>query len=481
MKTVRPPSANRAALPILVAAFLFANTPALAAAAPAGSAPVRPPNILFILADDLGYGDLGSYGQQRIQTPNLDRLAAEGMRFTQFYAGSTVCAPSRCVLMTGFHVGHATIRGNAKINLGPEDTTVAEVLKTAGYTTGLIGKWGLGSEGSDGTPTRKGFDYFYGYVDQTMAHNYYPHYLVRNDVREPLRNVVPNPGPFGQGVATVRVDYSADLLAEDALRFIRENSDRPFFLYFSPTLPHANNENRPDGMEVPDYGIYTNEIWPNPSKGYAAMVTRLDAHVGRILDQLRESGIADNTVVFFTSDNGPHREGGNNPDFFNSSGLLRGIKRDLTEGGIRVPLIVRWPGRVAAGSISSHIASFADFLPTAAAFAGAPPPPSIDGVSFLPELTGEAQQSHDHLYWEFYEQFSAQAVRRGQWKALRSPMLTGPIRLYDLDADPGEQRDIASERPEIVAELAAVMDRAHVPSPLWIVPGTAPAPNVANP
>jgi arylsulfatase A-like enzyme len=445
-----------------------------AALLPAQPAPVPSavPNIIFILADDLGYGDLGSYGQAMIKTPNLDRLAAQGMRFTQFYAGATVCAPSRNVLMTGQHNGHATIRGNAKVDLRPDEVTVANVLKDAGYATGLIGKWGLGSEGSTGAPTKKGFDYFFGYVDQTMAHNYYPAFLLRNDERVPLRNVVPNPGPFGQGVASVKLDYSADLFADEAVKFIRDHRSAPFFLYLATTLPHANNELRPDGMEVPDRSQYEAETWPGPSKGLASMISRLDTQVGRLLAELKTLGLEDNTLVIFTSDNGPHAEGGNNPDFFRSSGPLRGRKRDLYEGGIRVPFIARWPGRIAPGTSSNHICYFGDFISTVAEITGAKAPAGLDSVSFLPVLTGRpaAQKQHEYLYWEFYEGASVQAARQGQWKAVRSPMLTGKVELYDLTADIGEKSDVAASQPEVVAKLTATMDRAHVPSPLWTIP-----------
>lgn len=441
-------------------------TLALGAAA-AATAPG--PNIVFILADDLGYGDLGCYGQRRIKTPHLDRLAAEGVRFTRFYAGSTVCAPSRNVLMTGQHTGHALIRGNAKLDLRPEDVTVAEVLKRDGYATGMIGKWGLGKEGSTGSPNRQGFDHFFGYTDQSHAHNYYPHYLVRNDVHVPLRNVVPDPGPYGQGVATKKVEYSPDLLIEDALQFLEENRGHPFFLCFTTTLPHANNEAKEQGMEVPDLGAYEKESWPLNEKAYAAMVTRLDRDVGRLLAKLDELGLARDTVVFFTSDNGPHREGGHDPDFFDSNGPLRGIKRDLYEGGIRVPMITRWPGRAPAGANSNHIGYFGDFMATAVEIAGMRAPNQPDSTSFLPSILGrtDEQKDHEYLYWEFYEGKSAQAVLLGNWKAVRAPMLTGKIELYDLNTDLAEQHNIAADHPDIVERALAIMEQAHEPSPLW--------------
>ena len=454
----------------LLAAPLLAQ-PLTAAAPPPTPPPATNarPNIVLILADDLGYGDLGCYGQTLIQTPNIDRLAAEGVKLTQFYTGSPVCAPARNTLLTGQHSGHALVRGNAKINLRPTDTTVAQVLQPGGYATGLAGKWGLGAEGSDATPNHKGFDFFYGYIDQTMAHNYYPQYLVRNETRVPLRNVVPHPGRFGQGVATEKIDYSADLIADSAISFIDEHRDRRFFLYFAPTLPHANDEAKPNGMEVPDYGPYAKKDWPDPTKGYAAMVTRLDDEVGRIMQELKKLGLDDKTIVIFTSDNGPHAEGGNNPKFFNSSGGLRGLKRDLYEGGIREPLIARWPSHTRAGTTSNFIGYFPDFLPTLAEIAGIKDVPKNDGISFVPTLNGDTktQQKHDYLYWEFYEGAFPQAVRMDNWKAVRIPMMTGPIALYDLSTDPREKHDVAAQHPDIVEKIRAVMEQSHEDSPYW--------------
>ena len=344
----------------------------------------QPPNVILILADDLGYGDLGCYGQQRIATPHLDRMAREGMRFTQFYAGSTVCAPSRCVLMTGLHTGHCFIRGNGKDNLRPHDVTLAELLQGAGYRSGLIGKWGLGHEGTEGVPTRQGFDYFFGYLDQHHAHNYYPSFLMRNEQRVPLPNVVPGEGPWGQGVAREKRSYSHDLLMEEALTFVERNSAAPFFLYLALTIPHANNEAGKAGMEVPDLGDYRDRDWPEPQKAHAAMISRMDRDVGRLFDRLRELELDERTVVLFSSDNGPHREGGNDPEFADSNGPLRGIKRSLHEGGIRVPLLVRWPGQIAAGSVSTWIGGFQDILPTVVSLAGLAAPDGLDGISFQP-------------------------------------------------------------------------------------------------
>lgn len=436
-------------------------------------AAARRPNVIFIMADDLGYGDLGCFGQKRIRTPHLDRLAAEGMRFTDFYAGSTVCAPSRCVLMTGLHTGHCFIRGNGKINLRPDDVTVAEVLKASGHACGLMGKWGLGHEGSTGLPTRQGFDHFFGYLDQHHAHNYYPSFLVRNEKRVLLKNVVPGEGRFGQGVATKKVEYSHDLVMAETFQWLDGVHTRPFFLYLSLTIPHANNEARQKGMEVPGLGDYATTDWPASQKAAAAMISRMDGDIGRLMARLKSLGIDKNTVVFFTSDNGPHREGGNNPDFFNSNGPLRGIKRALYEGGIRVPLIVRWPGRIRAASTSDHVSSFADILPTLAELCGVRGPSGIDGLSFVATLTGnnKAQQRHDYLYWEFYERGSAQAVRLGEWKAVVRPMHGKNVELFHLPSDLGERNNVAAKHPQVVKRALAAMKAAHTPSPLWKVRG----------
>jgi uncharacterized sulfatase len=434
-----------------------------------------PPNIVFIMADDLGYGDLGCYGQKRIETPHIDKLAREGMRFTDFYAGSTVCAPSRCVLMTGHHTGHCLIRGNSKQNLRAGDVTVAEVLKTAGYTTALCGKWGLGHEGSDGVPTRQGFDYFYGYLDQHHAHNYYPHFLMRNEERVPLKNVVPKPDRLGGGVASEKIEYSHDLITEEALSFLERSKDAPFFLYLALTIPHANNEAGKEGMEVPDYGQYADTDWPDAQKGHAAMISRMDRDVGRLMAKLADLGLDENTIVFFTSDNGPHSEGGTDPEFNDSNGPLRGTKRDLTEGGIRVPMIVRWPGKVEAGSTSDFAASLCDMMPTLAELAGADAqievPEDIDGLSFVPTVLGQGdrQRQHEYLYWAFYERGGARAIRMGNWKAVQQPIRT-PIRLYNLENDLGESTDLASMHPDLVEKAERVMDQAYTPSDTWKFP-----------
>jgi len=426
----------------------------------------RKPNIIFILADDLGYGDLGCYGQKRIRTPALDRMAAEGVRFTQAYAGSTVCAPSRCVLMTGLDTGHCHVRGNALVPLRPEDVTVAEVLKAAGYATALVGKWGLGEPGTTGVPNKKGFDYFYGYLNQVHAHNYYPDYLWKNEEKAPLPNEVT------QGVATKRGAWSADLIAQEALAFIERSKDKPFFLYYSPTIPHANNEAGKNGMEVPSDEPYTGESWPQVEKNFAAMVTRLDAGVGRIMALLARLGIDQSTIVFFTSDNGPHKEGGHDASFFESSGAVRGTKRDLYDGGIRVPMIVRWPGRIKPAATSDAAWAFWDFLPTAAEIAGAKCPGGLDGVSVLPAILGRPWKGHEYLYWEFYEGGFKQALRLGDWKAVRKG-LQGKTELYSLRDDLRETKDVADQNPDVVKRAEEVMGAARVesPQPIWSTRG----------
>lgn len=430
-------------------------------------AAARKPNIIFIHADDLGYGDLSSYGQQKFKTPNIDRLAAEGTRFTQYYAGSTVCAPSRSALMTGQHTGHTRIRGNARFPLQPEDVTVAEVLKSVGYKTALIGKWGLGEADTTGIPTRQGFDYFFGYLNQRHAHNYYPSFLWRNEQMVKLRNVVPNEDKEGAGVSTNKLDYTPDLFTAEALKFVEQNGQSPFFLYLAYIIPHANNEAKSKGMEVPDLGEFAAKDWPEQEKAKAAMIARMDTDIGRLMALLKQQGIDEDTIVFFASDNGPHKEGGSDPDFFDSNGPLRGIKRDMYEGGIRVPMIVRWPGKVQAGKSSEQVWAHWDFLPTAAAIAGAKPPAGIDGISMLPVLMGKKQRSHEFLYWEFHERGFDQAVRMGNWKAVRHDF--GPLELYDLKTDLGEQHNVADGHPELVRKIETYLKSARVESTLWPV------------
>ncbi|MBM3290038.1 MAG: arylsulfatase [Candidatus Hydrogenedentes bacterium] len=453
----------------LRAAGVAAATGALGHSANAASPPK--PNIVFILADDLGYGDLGCYGQQRIHTPHLDRMAQEGMRFTQCYAGSTVCAPSRCALITGLHTGHCWIRGNDRVPLRPKDATIAKLLKAEGYATGLVGKWGLGNEDTTGIPNKQGFDYFYGYLDQGHAHNYYPAFLWRNEERVPLRNVE---DPKHKGVATTKVDYSHDLFADEALKFVERNREHPFFLYLAFTIPHTNNEAGAvtrNGMEVPDYGPYANENWPDSEKGKAAMITRMDADIGRLFAKLNELGIDDNTLVMFSSDNGSHKEGGPDPEFFKSGGPLRGYKRALYEGGIRVPGIARWPGKIQAGAVSDQPWAFWDVMPTLCAIAGADAPEETDGISIAPTLfakNGAAndQAQHEFFYWEFHEGGSKQAVRTGNWKAVRLKQ-GQPLELYDLASDIGETKDIAADHPDKIAKIEAYLSTALTPNEHW--------------
>jgi arylsulfatase A-like enzyme len=451
---------------------------------PALGAEERKPNIVFILADDLGYGDVGAYGQTRIQTPNIDRLAAQGMRFTQCYAGSTVCAPSRCCLMTGKHTGHARIRGNGQGPLKPEDVTVAEILKSAGYATGLFGKWGLGEAGSTGFPNRQGFDEFFGYVNQTHAHNYYPEYLWKNEERFPLAGNVEGEK---KGIAIERAQYSPRLITDNALDFLDRHKDGPFFLFYATTLPHANNERgrtEGNGMEVPIDSPYTDRPWPQPQKNHAAMIGYLDTDIGKLLDRLRTMGLERDTIVFFTSDNGPHKEGGADPAFFTSAGPLRGYKRAMYEGGIRVPMIVRWPGKVAPGTVNDQVWAFWDVLPTLAELTGEKAPEGIDGLSMVPTLlgskrAGRARRDHDFLYWEFHEKGAKQAVRMGDWKAVRLQP-GGPLELFDLRNDIGETRDVADAHPDVVARIEAYLKIARTDSPAFRMPG-APAQKKGRP
>jgi arylsulfatase A-like enzyme len=437
--------------------------------------PAGKPNIILILADDLGYGDLGCYGQQRIRTPHLDRMAAEGMRFTQHYAGSTVCAPSRCALMTGRHTGHCTVRGNVDVLMKPGEPTLAGLLRRAGYATACIGKWGIGHPVSPEDPHRHGFDHFFGYLSMWHAHNYYPDFLWRNREKVPLRNVVQHPEKHykpGQeplvGLAREKRDYAPDLFTQEALDYLGRQKG-PFFLFLPYTIPHANNE-APSfgahGLEVPDYGAYADRDWPDPEKGKAAMITRLDRDLGRLFAALKERGLDENTLILFTSDNGPHKEGGIDPEFFDSNGPLKGIKRDLYEGGIRVPLLARWPGRIKPGGVSDHISAFWDFLPTFAELAGVDPPADTDGISVLPALLGKPQRAHKFLYWEFHEGSSKQAVRLGRWKAVRTAP-SRPIELYDLESDIGEQHNLADSHPEIIAQIERILSAVRTDAATW--------------
>ena len=446
-------------------------------AAPAADAPR--PNVVFILADDLGYGDVGCYGQQKIRTPHIDRLAAEGVRFTQFYSGAPVCAPARCTLLTGLHTGHAYIRDNGELPtegqrpIPAATVTLAEVLKSAGYRTGVVGKWGLGGPGTEGEPNRQGFDHWFGYLCQRQAHRYYPEHLWRNGEKVLLdRN-----RDDGRAV------YAHDLIADEALKFVRDSapgarSDTPFFLYVAFTTPHVDLDAPADSMK-PYLGRWEERPFPgnhyraeaHPRAAYAAMVSRMDRDVGRIAALLKELGLDENTLVLFTSDNGASYAGGADAKFFNSAGPLRGLKGDLYDGGIRVPLVARWPGKTLAGTTSDHVAALWDVLPTLAEAAGAAVPTTIDGVSFLPTLLGKpGQKAHDHLYWETPAKQGAQAVRIGKWKGVRVGVKRNPnvkAQLFNLEDDVAESKDIAAEHPEVVAKIERLMREGRTESPIW--------------
>ena len=444
------------------------------------------PNIIFILADDLGYGDVGFNGQKLIRTPNIDRLAKEGMKFNQFYAGTSVCAPSRSSLLSGQHTGHTYIRGNKSVDpegqqpIADSVVTIAEVLKKAGYSTGAFGKWGLGPVGSEGDPVNQGFDRFYGYNCQSLAHRYYPNHLWDNSkkvVLEANQNLMYNK------------QYAPDLIQKQALEFINAKNDKqPFFLFLPYILPHAElivpddslfqfykgkfPEKAHKGLDYgPDAtkGGYASQEYPHAA--FAAMVARLDMYVGQVLAKLKEKGLDKNTLVIFTSDNGPHVEGGADPKFFNSGGGLRGVKRDLYEGGIREPFAARWPGVIKPGTSNDYIGAFWDMLPTFAELAGAKAPGNVDGISFVNALTGKGvQKKHDYLYWEFHEQGGKQAVRQGNMKAVRLKAAGNPdglVELYDLSKDPGEKNNIAPQMSEKAKEMGQIMNKAHVSSALF--------------
>ncbi len=459
------------------------------------------PNIIYILADDLGIGDLGAYGQKMLTTPHLDRMAAEGMKFTRHYAGCTVCAPSRCVLMTGMHTGHCAVRGNGP-GLIPDDTiTVPKLLKQAGYHTACIGKYGLGKPLPLDDSARKGFDYFYGYLGTSHAHNFYTTALVRNGKFEQLPNtLIPDSGKDAQdyantefvstGVAPAdgRKAWAPQLLQEDVLRYLDDRgkeSGTPFFLYYALNLPHANNEAGKNGspmghgMEVQDYGEFATKDWPDAEKGFAQMIRFIDNQVGLIIEKLKALNLDENTIILFSSDNGPHKEGGHSPEFFDSNGISRGIKRDMTDGGIRVPLIARWPGKIKAGSVSNHVSGFQDLLPTAAELSGVSAP-KCDGVSMVSALTGQGtQKEHEFLFWSFDEQGGKQAVLQWPWKLIHlqtnpggsRPMTpkkaaaaaTEPkVQLFNLESDPEEKRNVANDQPEMVAKLAGFIQQSYV-------------------
>jgi len=429
----------------------FVSTAAAPLAASLAQAqPARKPNIIFILADDLGYGDLGCYGSKEIHTPAVDQLAAEGLRFTQAYAGSTVCAPSRCTLMTGFHTGHCRVRGNIEpqIPLRESDVTVAELLKRAGYRTGMFGKWGLGEPYSTGIPSRKGFDEFFGYLDQTHAHNYWTDTLWENQTQVWLQ------GNFGGQ----NKQYSHDVIAQRGLEFLEKSGDQPFFLYLPYTIPHSR-------WDPPSLEPYAKEDWPDQKKKIAAMITRMDTDIGKLMATLKRKGLDENTLVIFASDNGPVPV---SAKLLKSGGPLRGVKRDMYDGGIRVPFIARWTGRIKPGAASDHVIAFWDLLPTACELAGVPSPAGIDGISYLPTLLGKPQKQHEHLYWEFYERGFTQAARMGDWKAVRNGP-GKPLEIFNLRGDPGEQHELAASHPEIVARMEQIIKTAHTPSDIWPV------------
>ncbi len=436
------------------------------------------PNLIWILADDLGYGDLGVYGQKVIKTPHIDRMAAEGMKFTQFYAGATVCAPSRSVLMTGMHHGHTRVRGNgggSKQALQPGDTTVAKVLQQAGYRTALIGKWGLGEEGeaATGLPRKQGFDQFFGFLNQHHAHNHFPDHLWRNESKELLPNDLVPLGEDGGGYSKNPKVYADDLIADESIKFVTENRERPFFLYWSMVVPHANNERTKelgDGTEVPDLGEYAKEDWPAQDKGQAAMITRMDSYVGRMMQHLKDTGLAKKTLVIFTSDNGPHNESKHDLTRFHPSGPFTGIKRSLTDGGIRVPFIAWWPGTVQPGITSKHVAYFGDWMATASELAKATSPTDIDSISMVPTLTGQSdsQKSHAFLYWEFHEGgFKQAALYQGRWKGIRTGSPDAKIALYDQQNDVSESDNVREKHPEIAAKIEAYLSQARSPSANW--------------
>ena len=449
---------------------------ALALAAPLRAAD-RKPNVILIIADDLGYGELGCYGQKKIKTPHLDQMAKEGIRFTQFYAGSPVCAPSRCTLMTGKHGGHAWVRSNLAVKpegqtpVPPSEVMFPELLKKHGYVNGAAGKWGLGPPGSEADPINRGFDLFFGYNCQGQAHNHYPTYLWRNDKKETLE---------GNTRGLTGKQYSHDLFEREALAFIKSNKDKPFFLFLPFTVPHA-------AIQVPDDALaeYKGKLGddppydgkkgylkhPAPRAGYAAMITRMDRSVGRILDLLKDLKLEEDTLVLFSSDNGAaHDYAGVDTEFFQSVGVLRGRKGSVYEGGIRVPAIARWKGTIKP-AVSDHVGYFADMMPTLLEVCGAAKltPKGIDGVSFAPTLLGKKQQKHKYLMWEFHGYGGQQAVRMGDMKGLRRDLHKGrsKLELYDLAKDVSEKNDVAAKHPELVKKMERILDTDRVPSKLF--------------
>ena len=437
--------------------FLAAMLGLLPATSPAADSSPRAdkkPNIVFILVDDAGIGDFSTYGCSYGTTPNIDRLAAEGMKFTHAYSGSAVCAPSRCVLMTGQHTGHVLRRANQSkdglLSLPAGQATVARLLHDAGYATGGFGKWGLGNPNTTGVAEKQGFDVFFGYYDQKHAHDYYTDYLVRNST-----NV-----PYQQSGKHTWEDYSHTRIANETLKFIEENKDRPFFCYAAWTPPH-------DEWVIPDNAPFSEKPWPEEMRNYAAMVALVDKDVGRVMQKLKDLGIDDNTLVIFSSDNGANDEC---IEPLKSTGGLRGFKRMLYEGGIRAPFIARMPGKIAPGTTSDVLTTSVDFMPTAADLAGVPHPARLDGISILPTLLGQKQaKQHDSLYFEIYEPYFQQSVRMGDWKGYRLGT-KAPLELYDLKADPAEKQDIAAAHPDIVKKIEAIMLAEHTPSPHYDAP-----------
>ena len=440
------------------------------------------PNIIYILADDLGWGDLSCYGQKTLKTPNLDRLAKEGMRFTRHYAGSTVCAPSRCVLMTGLHTGHARIRGNGRSQLQSNDITFAKLLQQHGYQTGCFGKWGIGNPPPLNDPYIHGFEEFFGYINMYHAHNYYPEFLIHNGNKVKLRNELFNNWREertglqheGSGVAKVTKDYAPKLIAEQLISYIHKaasNKSKPFFVYYALNIPHANNEAGRekricnDGMRVPDWGSYANLDIPDQEKGFARMIDYIDKDVGRILSVLNELNIEDNTIVMFSSDNGPHQEGGHKMEFFNSNGPLRGMKRDLYEGGLRVPFLVRWPGKVPAKRVSHQICGFQDIFPTILELAQIEPKHKTDGISMVPTLLDKnGQKQHTYLYWEFEERGGSRAILKRNWKGVRlniNKNPNAPIEIYNLKNDIAETTNLAATQSKLVEEFKLVLKSEH--------------------
>lgn len=444
-------------------------------------APKTKPNIIYILADDLGYADLGCFGSKRIKTPNLDQMAAQGIKLTHHYS-TGVCAPSRACLMTGKHLGHCEIRGNRQATAGYgqlplSDTalTVAMLLKKAGYATALVGKWGLGEPGTSGDPSKKGFDHYFGYTDQVLAHNHFPEYLLRNGEKVFLKNAVkyqaPDSWAKGRGsVSTKKVEFSQDYFSKEVSTFISKNRKNPFFLYYAPIIPHDNGE-APAGeqIESPTTEPYSQMPWSGDEKRYAASITYLDREIGKLLEQLKKEGLDKNTLVVFLSDNGPKQR-----DAFESTGGLRGQKRDMYEGGIRVPFIARWPGKIKAGTVNEAPSALWDLLPTACDLAQIPIPKGVDGVSLLPVLQNQSVPQREYLYWELFDGGNKQAVLMGQWKGIRNGLKIGqpipPLELYNLQKDPLEQNNVALMFPEVAGKIEEVMRKARWPSSMFPLP-----------